>query len=80
MYTHDLSCTVKSFATENPVENYFLLVDGLKDRKERAQVMKVTQPLLDALGRRYCIYAEGTAFYALQSCLNHRQVFGGLLA
>lgn len=60
-----------SFEIENPVEDYFLHIDGLSDRREKKQVQRVTQPLLDALGRRYCLYAEGTAFYPLQSCCNH---------
>eukprot|EP00798_Chlamydomonas_sp_ICE-L_P030340 gene30340-35340_t len=62
---NNLALTVPS-----PVEEYFLLIDALpEDKKEAA--MKVTQPLLDALDKAYDTPAEGTAFYALQSCANH---------
>lgn len=54
----------------SPVEDYFLLIDGLED-SDRAACQNLTGPLLDALDKAYDIPAEGTAFYALQSCINH---------
>ncbi|KAL5132153.1 Histone-lysine N-methyltransferase ATXR2 [Glycine soja] len=54
----------------SPVEDYFLYIDDLTyPNKEEAE--KITQPVLDALGEEYSIYCEGTAFFPLQSCLNH---------
>ena len=54
----------------SPVEDYFLLIDGLAE-PDRAACQAVTRLLLDALDKAYDIPAEGTAFYALQSCANH---------
>ncbi|KAK7402028.1 hypothetical protein VNO78_13964 [Psophocarpus tetragonolobus] len=54
----------------SPVEDYFLYIDDLTyPNKEEAE--KITQPILDALGEEYSIHCEGTAFFPLQSCLNH---------
>ncbi|CAL0332183.1 unnamed protein product [Lupinus luteus] len=54
----------------SPVEDYFLYIDDLTHpNKEEAE--KITQPILDALGEDYSICCEGTAFFALQSCMNH---------
>ncbi|KAG4384575.1 hypothetical protein GLYMA_13G306800v4 [Glycine max] len=54
----------------SPVEDYFLYIDDLTyPNKEEAE--KITQPILDALGEEYSIYCKGTAFFPLQSCLNH---------
>ena len=54
----------------SPVEDYFLLIDELEE-PERGRCVAVTGPLLDALDTAYDIPAEGTGFYALQSCANH---------
>ncbi len=54
----------------SPVEDWILAVDALP-AGERAGAMGVVRPLLDALGGRYSAPAEGSAFYALQSCANH---------
>lgn len=54
----------------SPVEDYFLLIDGLEE-PDRAACQALTGPLLDALDKAYDIPAEGTGFYALQSCANH---------
>ncbi|XP_027170995.1 histone-lysine N-methyltransferase ATXR2 [Coffea eugenioides] len=55
---------------ESPVENYFLYIDDLPDsEKEKAE--KVTESFLDALGDEYSGCCEGTAFFPLQSCMNH---------
>ena len=54
----------------SPVEDYFLLIDELEE-PARAECVAVTAPLLDALDTAYDIPAEGTGFYALQSCANH---------
>lgn len=54
----------------SPVEDYFLYIDDLTDpNKEEAE--KIMQPILDALGEDYSICCEGTAFFPLQSCMNH---------
>ncbi|ESW21952.1 hypothetical protein PHAVU_005G113700 [Phaseolus vulgaris] len=54
----------------SPVEDYFLYIDDLTHpNKEEAE--KITQPILDALGEDYSICCEGTAFFPLQSCMNH---------
>lgn len=54
----------------SPVEDYFLLLDALLE-PERSEAMSAARPLLDALGDTYDAHADGTAFYALQSCANH---------
>lgn len=55
---------------ESPVENYFLYIDDLPHpEKEKAE--QITQPFLDALGEDYSSCCQGTAFYPLQSCMNH---------
>lgn len=54
----------------SPVEDYFLYIDDLPDpEKEKAE--KIARQLLDALGDDYSICCQGTAFYPLQSCMNH---------
>ncbi|CAL5403501.1 unnamed protein product [Camellia sinensis] len=54
----------------SPVEDYFLYIDDLphSDKKE-AEI--TTRPVLDALGDDYSVCCEGTAFFPLQSCMNH---------
>ncbi|CAN1161187.1 Histone-lysine N-methyltransferase ATXR2 [Linum perenne] len=54
----------------SPVEDYFLYIDDLPD-PEKNQAERITQPLLDALGEEYSVCCEGTAFYPIQSCMNH---------
>ncbi|XP_071691357.1 histone-lysine N-methyltransferase ATXR2-like [Rutidosis leptorrhynchoides] len=54
----------------SPVEDYFLYIDDLPEA-EKTEVDKITQRFLDALGEDYSDYCEGTAFYPLQSCMNH---------
>ncbi|KAG0485317.1 hypothetical protein HPP92_009396 [Vanilla planifolia] len=54
----------------SPVEDYFIYIDDLPlDEKEEAE--KLTRPLLDALGDDYSICCQGTAFFPIQSCMNH---------
>ncbi|XP_054815392.1 histone-lysine N-methyltransferase ATXR2-like isoform X2 [Prosopis cineraria] len=54
----------------SPVEDYFLYIDNLTyPEKEKAE--EITQPILDALGEDYSICCQGTAFFPLQSCMNH---------
>ncbi|KAK4777023.1 hypothetical protein SAY86_005711 [Trapa natans] len=54
----------------SPVEDYFLYIDDLPSyKKEEAE--KVTKPILDALGEEYSANCEGSAFFPLQSCMNH---------
>ncbi|RDY01875.1 Histone-lysine N-methyltransferase ATXR2, partial [Mucuna pruriens] len=63
VYAHDL-------VVASPVEDYFLYIDDLTyPNKEEAE--KITKPILDALGEDYSICCEGTAFFPLQSCMNH---------
>ncbi|KAJ8749291.1 hypothetical protein K2173_018772 [Erythroxylum novogranatense] len=55
---------------ESPVEDYFLYIDDLPHpNKKKAE--EITQPLLDTLGDDYSVCCQGTAFYPLQSCMNH---------
>ncbi|GJN26364.1 hypothetical protein PR202_gb14290 [Eleusine coracana subsp. coracana] len=54
----------------SPVEDYFIYIDDLPD-SEKEEVVKVTGQLLDALGEDYSVPCEGTAFFPLQSCMNH---------
>ncbi|KFK39502.1 hypothetical protein AALP_AA3G252100 [Arabis alpina] len=54
----------------SPVEDYFLYIDDLPDAvKEEAE--EITRPFLDALGDEYSDCCQGTAFFPLQSCMNH---------
>ncbi|XP_030544282.1 histone-lysine N-methyltransferase ATXR2 isoform X2 [Rhodamnia argentea] len=54
----------------SPVEDYFLYIDDLPS-PEKEEAKKVSQPYLDALGDEYAVSCEGTAFFPLQSCMNH---------
>ncbi|CAN0896976.1 Histone-lysine N-methyltransferase ATXR2 [Linum grandiflorum] len=54
----------------SPVEDYFLYIDDLPD-PEKNEAERITQPLLEALGEEYSVCCEGTAFYPIQSCMNH---------
>eukprot|EP00268_Persea_americana_P008899 TRINITY_DN1348_c1_g1_i2.p1 TRINITY_DN1348_c1_g1~~TRINITY_DN1348_c1_g1_i2.p1 ORF type:complete len:494 (+),score=102.90 TRINITY_DN1348_c1_g1_i2:197-1678(+) len=54
----------------SPVEDYFIHIDDLPClQKEEAE--KVTRPFFDALGDDYSVCCQGTAFFPLQSCMNH---------
>ncbi|PIN18330.1 putative histone tail methylase containing SET domain [Handroanthus impetiginosus] len=54
----------------SPVEDYFLYIDDLPvSQKKKAE--KITKIFLDALGEDYSISCQGTAFFPLQSCMNH---------
>ncbi|XP_031105734.1 histone-lysine N-methyltransferase ATXR2 [Ipomoea triloba] len=55
---------------ESPLENYFLHIDDLPSSEKR-EAEQITRPLLDALGDDYSICCQGTAFFPLQSCMNH---------
>ncbi|KAL3332842.1 hypothetical protein AABB24_033085 [Solanum stoloniferum] len=55
---------------ESPVEDYFLYIDDLP-LSEKGEVEQTTKPILDALGDDYSICCQGTAFFPLQSCMNH---------
>ena len=55
----------------SPVEAYFHHVDELEEGAEKDRVQAVTRPLLDLLDADYYQARSGTAFYSLQSCLNH---------
>ncbi|TYH86086.1 hypothetical protein ES332_D01G017800v1 [Gossypium tomentosum] len=54
----------------SPVEDYFLYIDDLP-YPEKKEAEKITQPYLDALGEDYSNCCQGTAFFPLQSCMNH---------
>lgn len=54
----------------SPVEDYFLYIDDLP-YSEKKEAEKITQPILDALGEDYSVCCQGTAFFPLQSCMNH---------
>jgi hypothetical protein len=49
--------------------NKFFYFFCLHQWQEEAE--KITQPILDALGEDYSTSCEGTAFFPLQSCMNH---------
>ncbi|PWA56149.1 histone-lysine N-methyltransferase ATXR2 [Artemisia annua] len=53
----------------SPVEDYFLHIDDLPEARKK-EVEEITRPILDAL-EDYSICCQGTAFYPLQSCMNH---------
>ncbi|KAK6134853.1 hypothetical protein DH2020_031394 [Rehmannia glutinosa] len=57
-------------AQSSPVEDYFLYVDDLPPSQKK-EAEKITKPFLDALGEDYAISCQGTAFFPLQSCMNH---------
>ncbi|KAL0306913.1 UNVERIFIED_CONTAM: Histone-lysine N-methyltransferase ATXR2 [Sesamum radiatum] len=54
----------------SPVEDYFLYIDDLP-LSQKKEAEKLTKPFLDALGDDYSISCQGTAFFPLQSCMNH---------
>lgn len=54
----------------SPVEDYFLYIDDLPEA-EKKEVDEITRPFLDALGEDYSVCCQGTAFFPLQSCMNH---------
>ncbi|KAL1197499.1 Histone-lysine N-methyltransferase ATXR2 [Cardamine amara subsp. amara] len=54
----------------SPVEDYFLYINDLPDA-EKEEAMEITKPILDALDDEYSDFCEGTAFFPLQSCMNH---------
>ncbi|XP_021283824.1 histone-lysine N-methyltransferase ATXR2 [Herrania umbratica] len=54
----------------SPVEDYFLYIDDLT-YPEKKEAERITQPYLDALGDDYSVCCQGTAFFPLQSCMNH---------
>ncbi|KAK9284278.1 hypothetical protein L1049_023448 [Liquidambar formosana] len=54
----------------SPVEDYFLYIDDLP-HSEKKEAEEMTRPILDALGEDYSVCCQGTAFFPLQSCMNH---------
>ncbi|PQM35070.1 histone-lysine N-methyltransferase ATXR2 [Prunus yedoensis var. nudiflora] len=54
----------------SPVEDYFLYIDDLP-YPEKKEAEEIARPFLDALGDDYAVCCQGTAFYPLQSCMNH---------
>uniref|UniRef100_A0A7N0TFA5 SET domain-containing protein n=1 Tax=Kalanchoe fedtschenkoi TaxID=63787 RepID=A0A7N0TFA5_KALFE len=55
---------------ESPVEDYIQFITDLPDQKKK-EVEKDIRPVLNALGEDYTNLCRGTAFYPLQSCMNH---------
>ncbi|KAL4394265.1 hypothetical protein AHAS_Ahas02G0134700 [Arachis hypogaea] len=60
----------KECEPSSSVEDYFLYIDDLKN-PDKEEAEKITQPNLYALGEDYFVYCQGTAFFPLQSCMNH---------
>ncbi|XP_062106160.1 histone-lysine N-methyltransferase ATXR2 [Humulus lupulus] len=54
----------------SPVEDYFLYIDDLPSSKKK-ETEEFTRPILEALGDDYSVCCQGTAFFPLQSCMNH---------
>ncbi|XP_024987500.1 histone-lysine N-methyltransferase ATXR2 [Cynara cardunculus var. scolymus] len=54
----------------SPVEDYFLYIDDLPEA-EKKEAGEMTRPFLDALGEDYSVCCQGTAFFPIQSCMNH---------
>ncbi|KAM7270747.1 hypothetical protein ACFE04_029961 [Oxalis oulophora] len=54
----------------SPVQDYFLFIDDLP-HPQKEEAMKISGPFLDALGDEYSVCCQGSAFYPLQSCMNH---------
>lgn len=70
-----LDCSLKSLhlsdlIVASPVEDYFLFLDDLPGSPKKA-AEAVTRSILDALDDDYSICCQGTAFFPLQSCMNH---------
>lgn len=55
---------------ESPVDDYIRFITELTDQKKK-EIEENIQPVLDALGDDYTNLCQGTAFYPLQSCMNH---------
>jgi hypothetical protein len=68
LYNWFLLC--REIVVASPVEDYFLYIDDLPP-EAKAQAGLVTKVYLDALGDDYAAYCQGSAFFALQSCINH---------
>ncbi|KAI5395775.1 Histone-lysine N-methyltransferase atxr2 [Lathyrus oleraceus] len=54
----------------SPVEDYFLYIDEMTN-PDKEEAEEITQPIPNALGEDYSTCCEGTAFFPLQSCMNH---------
>ncbi|XAR55405.1 Histone-lysine N-methyltransferase [Bertholletia excelsa] len=54
----------------SPVEDYFLYIDDLP-QSEKREAERITSRVLDALGDDYSVCCQGTAFFPIQSCMNH---------
>ncbi|KAF3325646.1 histone-lysine N-methyltransferase ATXR2 isoform X1 [Carex littledalei] len=54
----------------SPIEDYFIYIDELAD-KEKEEALTITRTFLDALGDDYSVSCQGTAFFPIQSCMNH---------
>ncbi|XP_078437215.1 histone-lysine N-methyltransferase ATXR2 isoform X2 [Wolffia australiana] len=54
----------------SPVEDYFIFIDDLPT-SVKLEAEKLARPFLDALGDSYQACCEGSAFFPLQSCMNH---------
>ncbi|KAJ3693637.1 hypothetical protein LUZ60_009117 [Juncus effusus] len=54
----------------SPLEDYFIYIDELPD-KEKEEAKRKTQIFLEALGDDISVPCQGTAFFPIQSCMNH---------
>lgn len=54
----------------SPVEDYFIYIDDLP-HSEKDEAEKITRSFLEALGDDYATCCQGSAFFPLQSCINH---------
>ncbi|KAJ1698168.1 hypothetical protein LUZ63_006680 [Rhynchospora breviuscula] len=54
----------------SPIEDYFIYIDELPD-KEKEEALLAIQTFVDALGDDYSVPCQGTAFFPIQSCMNH---------
>ncbi|KAL3635496.1 Histone-lysine N-methyltransferase atxr2 [Castilleja foliolosa] len=54
----------------SPVEDYVLYIDDLPLAQKKEAGM-ISMSILDALGDDYSIPCQGSAFFPLQSCMNH---------
>lgn len=59
-----------SLVVENPMENYFLHIDGLAE-PEQSAATALTAVYLDVLDKDYSKALEGTGLYQLVACANH---------
>lgn len=55
---------------DSPLGDYFRYIDDLP-QSDKKVAERSTRPIVDALGDDYSICCQGSAFFPLQSCMNH---------